>query len=229
VIAPAATNVVVKGFHALPGVGLVFPTDWVAMATPSLNAPNIAANNSVGVIVGPFKWMPSQVGHECMIFSVSAKGDAGNIDGHVVGPIPEWRLVPHDNNIGQRNVHPVNNKLDLVLWEKLPFWIRNRGRDPVRLGVEIKLPKWLEQFGWNSARPRPGAAGPAPHGASGRGLGTHSMAPRAMSRVTILSASPSSSTSSPGLPRPRAVDTYRPWPGLVPAIHAFDRTSAKLL
>jgi hypothetical protein len=24
----AATNVVVKGFHALPGVGLVFPTDW---------------------------------------------------------------------------------------------------------------------------------------------------------------------------------------------------------
>ena len=115
----AATNVVVKGFHALPGVGLVFPTDWVAMATPLLNAPNIAANNSVGVIVGPFKWMPSQVGHECMFFSVSAKGDAGNIDGHVVGPIPEWRLVPHDNNIGQRNVHPVNNKLDLVLWEKL--------------------------------------------------------------------------------------------------------------
>jgi zinc metalloprotease ZmpB len=144
----AATNVVVKGFHALPGVGLVFPTDWVAMATPSLNAPNIAANNSVGVIVGPFKWMPSQVGHECMFFSVSAKGDAGNIDGHVVGPIPEWRLVPHDNNIGQRNVHPVNNKLDLVLWEKLPFWIRNRGRDPVQLGVEIKLPKWLEQLGW---------------------------------------------------------------------------------
>ena len=56
--------------------------------------------------------------------------------------------MPHDNNIGQRNVHPVNNKLDLVLWEKLPFWIRNRGRDPVRLGVEIKLPKWLEQLGW---------------------------------------------------------------------------------
>src|SRR5258707_323802 len=63
---------------------------------------------------------------------------------------------------------------------------------------------------WLSARPRLGAAGPAPHGASGRGLGTHSMAPRAMSRGTILSA-----TSSLGLPRPRAVDTYRPWPDLV--------------
>ena len=25
----AATNVVVKGFHALPGVGLVYPTDWM--------------------------------------------------------------------------------------------------------------------------------------------------------------------------------------------------------
>ena len=50
------------------------------------------------------------------------------------------------------------------------------------------------------------------------------LAPRAMSRGTILSA-----TSSLGLPRPRAVDTYRPWPDLVSAIHDFDRTSGKLL
>ena len=110
----AATNIVVKGFHCLPGVGLEFPTDWVPMTTSLLPAPNLAANNSVGVVVGPFQWTPSQVGHECMFFSVYGKGDAGNIDGHVVGPIPEWRLVPHDNNIGQRNVHPVNEQSDLV-------------------------------------------------------------------------------------------------------------------
>ena len=148
-----ATNAVVKGFHCLPGVGLEFPTDWVPMTTPQLPAPNLAANDSVGVVVGPFKWMPSQVGHECMFFSVSALGDAGNIDGHVVGPIPEWRLVPHDNNLGQRNVHPVAVDLLKSIWERLPFWIRNHGRTPVRLGIDLKVPKWLGELGWRFAVP----------------------------------------------------------------------------
>jgi hypothetical protein len=150
----AATNVVVKGFHCLPGVGLEFPTDWLPMTTPQLTAPNLAASDNAGVVVGPFKWMPSQVGHECMFFSVSAKGDAGNVDGHVVGPIPEWRLVPHDNNIGQRNVHPVDNELNLVNWERLPFWIRNNGKLPVLLGVDIKLPAWLAKLGWKFDLPQ---------------------------------------------------------------------------
>ena len=150
----AATNVVVKGFHALPGVGLVYPTDWVAMSTPQLTAPNLPANDTIGVVVGPFKWVPSQVGHECMFFSVSARGDASNIDGGITGPIPEWRLVPHDNNIAQRNVHPVKSLLAEVVWEKLPFWIRNRGRLPVKLGADIKLPSWLAKLGWKFTIPQ---------------------------------------------------------------------------
>jgi hypothetical protein len=157
----SATNVVVKAFHALPGVGLTFPVDWTPMATPQLAGPNLAANDMTGVIVGPFQWTPSQVGHECMFFSVSARGDAGNIDGRVVGPIPEWRLVPHDNNIGQRNVHPVTAistkgvlKID---WEKLPFWIRNHGRTPVVATAEIRLPPWLEKLGWRFDVPRAAA------------------------------------------------------------------------
>ena len=150
----SATNVVVKGFHALPGVGLVYPTDWIAMATPQLTAPNLAAHDAVGVVVGPFKWVPSQVGHECMFFSVSAKGDASNIDGGITGPIPEWRLVPNDNNIGQRNVHPVFPQLVKVNWENLPFWIRNHGRDPVRLGVTVKVPEWLGKLGWKFSIPQ---------------------------------------------------------------------------
>ena len=149
-----ATNVVVKGFHCLPGVGLVYPTDWIAMATPQLTAPNLAANDSVGVVVGPFKWIPSQVGHECMFFSVSASGDSSNIDGAITGAIPEWRLVPHDNNIAQRNVHPVLSKLADVQWEKLPFWIRNHGRSAVRLGVDIKVPVWLDRLGWKFSVPQ---------------------------------------------------------------------------
>ena len=150
----SATNVRVKGFHALPGVGLVYPIDWIAMATPQLTAPNLAAHDNVGVVVGPFKWVPSQVGHECMFFSVSAKGDASNIDGGITGPIPEWRLVPNDNNIAQRNVHPVFPLLVKVDWEKLPFWIRNHGRDPVRLGLTVKVPEWLEKLGWKFSVPQ---------------------------------------------------------------------------
>ena len=144
----SATNIVVKGFHCLPGVGLEFPTDWMPMTTAQLVAPNLAANDNVGQVVGPFKWVPTQVGHECLFFSASAAGDPGNIDGHVVGPIPEWRLVPHDNNIGQRNVHPVSHLLRDVPWKKLPFWIRNHGNLPVQLSVDIHLPNWLAKLGW---------------------------------------------------------------------------------
>jgi len=147
-----ATNVVVKGFHATPGAGLTFPADWAPMTTPQLAGPNIAGADLVGQVVGPFQWTPSQVGHECMFFSVSAQGDAGNIDGRVVGPIPEWRLVPHDNNLGQRNVHPVvaplQGGLGAIAWERLPFWIRNPGRMAVRTTVEIKVPVWLAKLGW---------------------------------------------------------------------------------
>ena len=144
----AATNVVVKGFHCLPGVGLDFPTDWIPMTTPQLAGPNLAASDNVGQVVGPFLWAPSQVGHECMFFSVSAAGDPGNIDGHVVGPIPEWRLVPHDNNIGQRNVHPVAPALAEVPWAKLPFWIRNHGTLTTRIGLAVKVPVWVAKLGW---------------------------------------------------------------------------------
>lgn len=153
-----ATNVRVKGFHALPGVGLTFPNDWTPMTTALLAAPNIAAGDMTGTVVGPFQWIPSQVGHECMFFSVSATGDAGNIDGHVVGPIPEWRLVPHDNNLGQRNVHPVAAIVDggvlKIKWEALPFWIRNQNRVPVVTTARVTLPDWLTKLGWSFDVPR---------------------------------------------------------------------------
>ena len=58
--------------------------------------------------MGPFEWVPTQIGHECMFMVVSATGDASNVSNLTAGDsIPEWRLVPNDNNIGQRNVFPV--------------------------------------------------------------------------------------------------------------------------
>jgi len=100
-----ATNIVVRGFHCMPGVGLVYPSDWLPMSTNQLAVGNLASGAST--VVGPFEWTPSQLDHECIFFSVSALGDASNIDGRITGQIPEWRLVPNDNNIAQRNVTPV--------------------------------------------------------------------------------------------------------------------------
>ena len=153
-----ANNVVVKGFHCLPGVGLVYPNDWQAMDTPQLAAPNLAANDSVGVVVGPFEWTPSQVGHECMFFSVSATNDASNIDGRITGAIPEWRLVPNDNNIAQRNVHPVAggggaNGL-LESFHNLPFWVRNPERRKVKISFEVEMPGFLKERKWGIVLPR---------------------------------------------------------------------------
>jgi hypothetical protein len=147
-----ATNVVVKGFHCLPGVGLTYPNDWIPMATPQLNAPNIAANNNVGIVVGPFQWVPSQVGHECMFFSVSATGDKSNIDGRVTGPIPEWRLVPYDNNLAQRNVTPVSSGAVLHLGDilaKLPFIVRNPFSKAAKITLVHTLPAVLRDAKWD--------------------------------------------------------------------------------
>lgn len=153
-----ATNVVVKGFHCLPGIGLVYPDDWAPMTTTQLAAPNIAANDSIGVVVGPFEWTPSQVGHECMFFSVSATNDPSNIDGRITGSIPEWRLVPHDNNIGQRNVHPVAISLSREALRRRLFWLRNPFDRPVQMKLVAHLPAFLRERNWRLDFISPGGA-----------------------------------------------------------------------
>jgi hypothetical protein len=147
-----ATNVVVKAFHANPTIGLVYPTDWTPMTTAQLAAPNVAGNNSAEVIVGPFKWKPTQVGHECMFMIVSANGDLSNVSNFSPGEtIPEWRLVPHDNNIGQRNVTPVpfkNEKEWMKSIESLRFALKNPHRRAANMGLVLSLPRVLIKRGW---------------------------------------------------------------------------------
>ena len=53
----SATGITVKGFHCLPGVGLVYPNDWTPMTTVQLPAPNLTANDNTGIVVGPFSWI----------------------------------------------------------------------------------------------------------------------------------------------------------------------------
>lgn len=145
-----ATQVRVKGFHADPGAGLTFPDDWKAMTTTELAAPDIPPGGSV--IVGPFQWKPTHVGHECLFMSASAKGDASNIDGRVIGPIPEWRLVPNDNNLAQRNVVPVPGGLKglLAALTKRPFLIRNPYDRDAKIEIRFVLPAFLREKGWKA-------------------------------------------------------------------------------
>ncbi|HNP21105.1 MAG TPA: hypothetical protein PKM63_01285 [Panacibacter sp.] len=144
-----ATNIVVKGYHAKPGVGLTYPDDWMAMDTNQLVASNLASGAEQ--IVGPFEWVPSEVGHECMFMSVSALHDPSNIDGRITGSIPEWRVVPNDNNIAQRNVSPVSGSSNLNLvasMANLPFWARNPNSKESKITLDVHLPVFLEQRGW---------------------------------------------------------------------------------
>jgi hypothetical protein len=158
----AATGVVVKAFHANPAAGLVYPNDWQPMTTAQLPAANVAPNSSAEVTVGPFKWVPSQIGHECMFMVVSATGDTSNITNMTAGDsIPEWRLVPNDNNIGQRNVFPVAGggglKGLVASLDGVTVMIKNPHKTDARVIVKVVLPRLLVKAGWEVALENPGA------------------------------------------------------------------------
>ena len=105
-----ANNVKVRGYHSRPGAGLLLPDDIQPLITAELPAGTVAANNTEEKIIGPFEWIPeiNAYGHDTVIMIASADNDASNMDNFIVGEtIPDWRLVPNDNNIGQRNMVPV--------------------------------------------------------------------------------------------------------------------------
>jgi zinc metalloprotease ZmpB len=149
-----ATGVVVKAFHANPAAGLVYPNDWQPMTTAQLPAPNVAPNSSAEIVVGPFSWVPTQIGHECMFMVVSATGDPSNISNMTAGDsIGEWRLVPNDNNIGQRNVFPVAGAGGgsglITHFASRKIMIKNPLRSDARMIVKATLPSILAKAGWD--------------------------------------------------------------------------------
>jgi hypothetical protein len=105
-----ANNVRVRGYHSRPGAGLLLPDDIQPLTIAELSAGTVAANNTEEKIIGPFDWIPeiNAHGHDSVIMVVSADNDASNMDNFTTGEtILDWRLVPNDNNIGQRNMFPV--------------------------------------------------------------------------------------------------------------------------
>ena len=104
-----ATNVVVRAFHARHKEALAHPRDWQSMTTAKRAAAKVAPNSSAEIVVGPFAWVPAQAGRHCMLMAASAAGDAGNIDNFTArDSIANAQLIPHDNNIAQRNVTVVD-------------------------------------------------------------------------------------------------------------------------
>jgi zinc metalloprotease ZmpB len=98
----AATDPSVKVFQADPASGLEWPGAWTPTATAQLAASGPIASAGETVI-GPFSWSPPAAGTISLLASASATGDASNAD-TITGSIANWRLVPNDNNLAQRDV-----------------------------------------------------------------------------------------------------------------------------
>ena len=104
-----ATNVEVRAFHRKPGAGLEWPTDLAPMTTPLIAVGSLRANNAEEKTVGPFRWTPVQASgkKDSLLMIVSDPRDPSNADNFANGEVvPDWRLVPNDNNIGMRTVVP---------------------------------------------------------------------------------------------------------------------------
>ena len=154
----SASNVKVRGFHSRPGAGLVWPNDLEEMPYigPAFNTfTPLNGNSSEERIVGPFAWIPTtnSYGHDCIIMIANATGDKSNIDNFTIGEhIEEWRLVPNDNNIAQRNVVPVpggGGMEGLVLGlHRKSFWVGNPNRKPALMTIDVQLPDILARKNW---------------------------------------------------------------------------------
>lgn len=150
-----ANNVIVKGFHSKPSAGVFWPNDLQPMTTTQLSAGSLLGNNAEEKVIGPFEWTPvvNAWGHDCMFMVVSATGDPSNIDNFTAGEIVEdWRLVPNDNNIGQRNVvlAPGGGGIRGLMagLHRKGFWLGNPSRTKATISVEIELPRFLRERGW---------------------------------------------------------------------------------
>jgi hypothetical protein len=151
-----ATDVTVMGYHSLPGAGLTWPDDFTAM-TPAagLVAASVPANSAADVTLGPFEWEPNinTYGHDCVLMIASVVGDPSNVDNFSPGEtIAEWRLVPNDNNVGQRNVQVVPGGEGAEgLMQGLDDHVFVAGNTAIRratMQLHVELPQLLRAGGW---------------------------------------------------------------------------------
>lgn len=146
----------VRAYHSLPGAGLSWPADFVEMSPAGgLTIPSIGANNTQEVTVGPFEWTPNvnAYGHDCVLMIASTAGDPSNIDNFTgAETIAEWRLVPNDNNVGQRNVNVVPGgggpEAFMKALDGAIFFAGNPFNRRAQMKVRLEMPRFLAQRGW---------------------------------------------------------------------------------
>jgi hypothetical protein len=121
-----------------------------------LTTPSVAANNAAEVMLGPFQWVPNEnvYGHDCVLMIASTAGDPSNVV-HFTGSesIAEWRLVPNDNNVGQRNVSIVPGgggpeALISSMADAVFIAGNNLNRSALML-LKVTMPKVLADKGWS--------------------------------------------------------------------------------
>lgn len=150
-------TVTVTGYHCLPGAGLTWPNDFTAMSPAvGLSTASVAANNAAEVVLGPFEWVPNENvhGHDCVLMVASTAGDPSNV-AHFTGSesIAEWRLVPNDNNVGQRNVTIVpggaGTEVLVSSMADAVFVAGNNLTLPAMMELRVTIPKVLADKGWS--------------------------------------------------------------------------------
>jgi hypothetical protein len=151
----AATNVKVRGYHSKPGAGLSWPDDFQAFTTAEIAVGTVGPNDTDEKPVGPFEWTPdiNALGHDCVLMIVSSDEDPSNADKIPTGKqIAEWRLVPNDNNIGQRNVNPVpggGGEQGLMAGlNGVSFLVGNPNPRRGKMTFNVTLPSLLSRLGW---------------------------------------------------------------------------------
>ncbi|HKO96836.1 MAG TPA: hypothetical protein VJU86_07590 [Pyrinomonadaceae bacterium] len=151
-----ATDVTVKCYHSLPGAGLTWPDDFTEMSPiGGIPIPSIGPDSSEEITVGPFEWIPNVNvhGHDCVLMIASCDGDPSNVDNFTgVETVAEWRLVPNDNNVGQRNVTLVpggeGGESLMAALDGAVFFAGNSFNRTATMEIRAELPRFLVAKGW---------------------------------------------------------------------------------
>src|SRR5262249_13912337 len=121
---------------------------------------DVPPHSASEITVGPFEWKPYEAGDDCMIMVAEAAGDASNIGNFSPDEsIPEWRLGPHDNNIGQRNVVSIDgsgSKSLLAGFHGRRIHVKNPQAKRARMVLKPILPPLLAKRNWRVEFVSPG-------------------------------------------------------------------------
>lgn len=148
-----ADNILVNGYRCAPGGGMVWPLDWILLNdTPVSGGTALTPGGSR--IVGPITWTPpTGQNHICLLVTVEASGDVPNTWYPIANTtIPDWHLVPTDNNVAQRNLNLLqgwygSDSVSQAV-NASSFLVRNPYYDPTSVDLQVHVPQLLINKGW---------------------------------------------------------------------------------